>query len=336
MLSGLIRSNIKRLQNLSNTRLGQVAGGVRKLGGYAPVSPLVVELALTYRCQVRCLYCYQDVRNRHAYPDMTFEDIVLYEDNIRRSFRRLPRLYLFGGEPTLNEDFGRIFRFLSDKGYRLLLTTNGLGLGDYIDDIIASEGLESLVLSLNPFNIDETEAFLGRLDAQADRLCAGVSLNCPLDMVMELGLDPVDLVHRFESHELRFISFQHSQSSLREASDYDVQRYREHVRRLQELKARRPVTLFPDVQTDDLDTYLVDPAFPGPKSKCVLPWLDVFVRPNGDVTPCDEVPVVLGNLKRERLADIWNGSAARAFRRDLERDGVSHPVCVRCCHRRFR
>jgi radical SAM protein with 4Fe4S-binding SPASM domain len=33
------------------------------------------------------------------------------------------------------------------------------------------------------------------------------------------------------------------------------------------------------------------------------------IRPNGDVTPCPYLPVFAGSLRRERLADLWTGSA---------------------------
>jgi MoaA/NifB/PqqE/SkfB family radical SAM enzyme len=33
--------------------------------------------------------------------------------------------------------------------------------------------------------------------------------------------------------------------------------------------------------------------------KCIAPWLVPFIQPNGDVIPCDEVNIVMGNVKYE-------------------------------------
>lgn len=42
-------------------------------------------------------------------------------------------------------------------------------------------------------------------------------------------------------------------------------------------------------------------------------WLQIM--PNGEVTPCDLLPFQAGNIRLQRLEDIWNNSPAfKAFR----------------------
>lgn len=64
---------------------------------------------------------------------------------------------------------------------------------------------------------------------------------------------------------------------------------------------------------------------------CPHPWFSLAVASNGDVVACCrdlERETVLGNLFRQELAEIWNGAAYRALRRDL---AAGRPGCQAAC-----
>lgn len=48
---------------------------------------------------------------------------------------------------------------------------------------------------------------------------------------------------------------------------------------------------------------------------CPLPFYMLAIFPNGDVVPCDSIykPIVLGNVHRDTLFDIWNGNKLKEF-----------------------
>ena len=95
-----------------------------------------------------------------------------------------------------------------------------------------------------------------------------------------------------------------------------------------------PVSWSPDLpDRPALDRYYRDPAPFG--RRCADAWSAILVRPDGSVVPAHSrcYPVVVGDLNREELADIWNGSRLGAFRRDLGSVGL-FPGCSRCCSAR--
>lgn len=50
------------------------------------------------------------------------------------------------------------------------------------------------------------------------------------------------------------------------------------------------------------------------KMPCYIAWLHVRIRVNGNVLPCHRYALPMGNLNEERLQEIWNNPAFRAFR----------------------
>ena len=335
MLGNLIRRNVKKLQNLPNTRLGRTLDVVHLLRGYAPLAPLYVELALTYRCNLTCGYCYQAASKRAAFPDMTLTDVRAIDANLRRSFAIRPRLYLFGGEPTLAREFGEILSYLDRRGYRLSFTTNGTLLERHLARVGACRHIDNVVVSLNAGNLRTVPALVPELVRRTAGARTTVSLNCPVDLAAETGLRLVELIGSVDGCGARFISVQHSQSVFLHGRSADAADLVAQIREAAAGRTRTELTFFPAIRDADLPAYYADPGFPRRARGCVLPWFDLFVQPNGDVVPCDELDLVMGNLKTDELSDIWNSERYRRFRRRIGAQGVSHPICRRCCHRRY-
>ena len=73
------------------------------------------------------------------------------------------------------------------------------------------------------------------------------------------------------------------------------------------------------------------------KLPCYIGWVDIRIRTNGDVLPCDTCPWLMGNVHRGGLREIWNGPAYREFRRAARRpEGIvgsgRNCRCDFCCH----
>lgn len=336
MLGKLIRNNVKRVQNLPNTRWGRALGAVRLTRGLAPWPPLYVELALTYHCNLDCGYCYQDRARGIEWGEMTLETLRRIERGIRSSFLIRPRLYLFGGEPMLHAEFPEILRFLLERGYRLSLTTNGTRLqSTYFDAIASAHGIDNVVISLNSANLETARERVNQLVRKRVDEGMTISLNCPVELALETGVELADIASRFDGCGARFLSFQHSQSVFLHGRELDVDEVVRQIGRVRGVRTRMEITFFPNIDERDIRAYYSDPEFPQLGLLCVLPWFDVFVRPNGDVVPCDEVGEVMGNAADEPLGRIWNNERYRSFRRRVGSGHPVHSICRRCCHRRY-
>jgi len=66
---------------------------------------------------------------------------------------------------------------------------------------------------------------------------------------------------------------------------------------------------------------------------CTLPWEVMTVAWNGDVLPCCydyDARMVLGNMGKESLADIWNGDKLQSIRKEFIENKVMNPLCRKC------
>jgi sulfatase maturation enzyme AslB (radical SAM superfamily) len=64
---------------------------------------------------------------------------------------------------------------------------------------------------------------------------------------------------------------------------------------------------------------------------CMIPWIHLHGWPTGEAYPCclGEGAHPIGNLKKETIAEIWNGADYREMRRNMMTDQPSKQ-CVRC------
>ncbi len=313
--------------------IGRIFNVLFLFGGRAITPPLFVELLLTYRCNLSCEFCYQAPNKREIFPDMSLDDAKAIEENIRKSFFRRPRIHLFGGEPTVNKDFLAIAKYFSGEGYKLSLTSNGVDIDKYVEELSKIKGFVEIILSLNTSDMDATLATLKKFqDSEAGNRIR-IGLNCPVNKENQSSL--AEIVRKFEGSRASWITFQHSTYSKGTDAKVDHKIVKEQIEQIWASKPRLPVLFLPNIRINDLKDYYTDPTFPQKSDKCFFPWFVLFIQPNGDVIPCDEVDYKIGNAKKESLKEIWNSARYREFRKSIQKCGVTYPICNRCCHRQY-
>lgn len=70
------------------------------------------------------------------------------------------------------------------------------------------------------------------------------------------------------------------------------------------------------------------------RTVCPLCFFMLGIFPNGDVYPCETIyrPAYLGNVRTDRLAELWNGEKLHRFQRmQLEGRRGENPHCAQCC-----
>jgi len=116
-----------------------------------------------------------------------------------------------------------------------------------------------------------------------------------------------------------------------DVSVLDTQRIADQMREMSLLKGPMELRFLPDLSPDQVHDYYRSPSEAFGKSRCLVPWLEAEVLPNGDVTPCSDRPdLIMGNVQRERFSEIWNNAKYQDFRRAMREDGL-FPYCSRCC-----
>jgi radical SAM protein with 4Fe4S-binding SPASM domain len=69
------------------------------------------------------------------------------------------------------------------------------------------------------------------------------------------------------------------------------------------------------------------------KVSCNVPWEKMSVAWDGDVLPCCydyDKKYVLGNIKKKKMAEMWNGPEMRALRKEFLDNNVTNPLCRNC------
>lgn len=81
--------------------------------------PFSVVFEITDRCNLKCLHCYQENREKE---ELSFHEIKVILDDLEKLGTM--KVTLTGGEPLLREDFIEIFFYCSQKGFATKLFTN--------------------------------------------------------------------------------------------------------------------------------------------------------------------------------------------------------------------
>lgn len=85
--------------------------------------PLVVVLNTTFRCNLRCGYCYGQYFNRQE-SDFTTDELICLVDDLAKMGTR--SITLGGGEPLIRQDIGEIIKRIKSKGMECGMNTNGI------------------------------------------------------------------------------------------------------------------------------------------------------------------------------------------------------------------
>jgi len=140
--------------------------------------PVLSEVALTYRCNLTCAFCYAGC-GAAGLPDGWSEDRTLGDDEVCmvleriRSDARCPSVSFTGGEPTVRPALPRFVRHAKALGMKVNLISNGQRLSERLVSALADAGLDSAQLSLEGPEAEVHDGLVRRPGA-FDRLWRGL------------------------------------------------------------------------------------------------------------------------------------------------------------------
>lgn len=299
--------------------------------------PVLSEIALTYRCQNRCTFCYASSPDRGPdVPEMSTDEVKLILDRIMDE-ARCPTVSFTGGEPTLRQDLPALIAYGKSKGMRVNLITNGLRCAseDFVA-ALAEAGLDSAQVSLEGPTAAIHDAITQHPGAfeRATRAVhllrqAGIHTHTNTTIcggnrehLLELVDYIADALHS-EYFSMNMVirtgtALDHPQDDIHysEIGDYIVA-----VQERAQAKGTRLVWYSP------LPYCYFNPITHGLGSKscaCVDGLLSV--NPSGELLPCSSYERGIGNLLKEPFDKVWFSRTALYWRR---KDFVP-PMCQRC------
>ncbi len=294
--------------------------------------PVLSEVALTYRCNLSCAFCYAGCA-ASGLPEgwseertMTDDQVCLVLERIRRQ-ARCPSVSFTGGEPTVRPALPRFVAHAKGLGMKVNLISNGQLLSERLVAALADAGLDSAQLSLEGPSAAVHDALVGRrgafdrLWAGAERLQArGVRVHTNTTMNRRNLPHVTAIVDRVAGRGLERMTMNLviPCGSAGNGSDQLMIPYSEvgeHVSRVRERAAERGVEL---IWYSPIPMCLWNTVAEGIGNRgCAAADGLLHVNPAGDVLPCSSFRhgESLGNLLHQSFEEIWRSRGARFFRR---------------------
>ncbi len=301
--------------------------------------PVPVEgvFAVTNRCNMRCIYCYRSA-GEAVNNELTTEELLNLID--QSGEMGIVRGFITGGEPFLHPDIITIINRLITNGIFPYISTNGVLVSPDIVSKLKDMGVKIVQISLDAVSPNVFEEMVGsnideRIVENAIALLveAGIivavkavitRLNVDeveklIDRCLELGVNRLST----EGFGLSFggrgnedLIIEEKKVKLLEAL---IEEKREEYRGRIYLEGFNRASIWDDF--DDIITC------GGMVSAFVL-------QPNGDIVLCENlgnVPeLVFGNIREEKLSDIWASDKVLAFLNPDE--SIVDPLCRNCTY----
>lgn len=105
--------------------------------------PVITNILITNRCNLKCFYCYPDSFNR-ALDDMPLGDFKRIIDLVHAKGSRV--VVLLGGEPLIRSDIGEFIDYVRGRGMACEVVTNGFFVRQRLE---ALKNADSVCVSLD-------------------------------------------------------------------------------------------------------------------------------------------------------------------------------------------
>jgi len=301
--------------------------------------PVLSEVAVTYRCNLRCSFCYAGC---NCTVNPVGEDREMSAAEVRAVLRKIweqgkaPSVSFTGGEPTLRRDLPRLVRQAKELGFLVNLITNGTRVTRDLASRLARAGLDSAQVSLEGVTAATHEAITGvrgsharTVAAVGDLLRAGVRVHTNTTLNRD-NLRECARMPRFVAERLGLDRFSMNlivpAGSAALHDDLAVS-YSELAPHLEEISAASAEAGVEFMWYSPTPMCIFNPVARGLGNRgCAACDGLLSVAANGDVLPCASFDEPLGNLLRQDLSSIWESGRARGFRDKF----LAHPQCRDC------
>jgi radical SAM protein with 4Fe4S-binding SPASM domain len=291
-------------------------------GSHQRKYPVLSEIALTYRCQNRCFFCYASSPDRgRTVPEMTTAEVKTVLDKIVDQ-ARVPTVSFTGGEPTLRADLPELIAHARQRGLRANLITNGIRCGDegFVAQL-AGAGLNSAQVSVEAGDAATHDAVVAHPGA-FERTIQGVRNLKAADIHTHTNTTINDHNHQAlpalidlladMGQEYLSMNMVIRTGGAVGVPDVSYDRIGDIVLALKERANERGMRF---VWYSPVPYCLFNPVAHGLGSQsCSAAEGLLSVAPDGQVLPCSSFEQGIGNLVHEDFDVIWNRRAARYWR----------------------
>lgn len=322
---------------MENKNISMPAGHPGQMHGGGLASPKKNELRLVFweltaRCNLKCIHCRAEAQTERQEDELSTERCFAVIDELC-GFSS-PILILTGGEPLYRDDIFDIARYAAGKGLRVALATNGTLVNEKVAEQIKESGIKRVSISLdgaNPQTHDSfrmipgsfESAFNGIKNLQKEGIEVQINTTIARHNEDEVK-DILDLALNNDIKALHIFMLVPVGCGIQIADSQmlDKQKYEDilswfydktmELRGRIELKATCAPHFFRIMHKRAKDEGItISPQTHGMAAVtkgCLAGSGVMFISRKGVVQPCGYLPVQAGNITKESVSEIWNGS----------------------------
>lgn len=292
-------------------------------------APSAVTWLVTLACNRKCPYCFYKVTPHYAASVHSPSDCNLSYTAALTMIEEMADigaadLYLTGGEPLLRKDLTKIIAFASLRNVRAHMVTK-YPIDDEMAASLADAGLHEVTFSLDDARAHVAAAlagangFLGEATLAIKALATAqipTKVNAVVSAVNEKNLEQLTelLIDLGVSHLslAAYVTPQPARSNTLKLAPPS----RILERRVRELQEKYIGEISIEINGSALSSEISGRSC-GRHTDCDVGIDALDVLPNGQVTRCRYLPhdsrLVVGDLRRQSIMDIWNGDTLQAF-----------------------
>ncbi len=289
----------------------------------AALQNLHLQWHVTQRCNLRCKHCYQDSYDK---KDLSFNTLIniaeQYKDALdyfsnKTGNKVHGHITITGGEPFAREDFLELLDFFSINKYHYSFSV--LTNGTLIDEVVAKE-LKRLKPTYVQVSIEGTKETHEHIRGKG-------SYDKAVNALKYLNAQNIPTLISFTAHKKNYHEFYdvaklgYELGVSRVWSDrlipcgngkgleemlFTPEDTKEFFELMQ--KTKEHIESLPDNKTEIAMHRALQHLCGGKDYQCSAAKTFMTIDYNGDVYPCRRMPIVAGNINKEKLINIYQNS----------------------------
>ncbi len=286
--------------------------------------PVLSEIAVTYRCNNKCRFCYAYSPFRES-GEMTTEDVKRVIDIIADD-AHVPSLSFTGGEPTLRNDLFELIKHGRGKGLRVNLITNGRRCADksFVAGLVEA-GLNSSQVSIEGADA-ETHDYIVGIPGAFEQTVEGIKNLRKTDIythcnttICRPNVDNLEKLVDFHADELgltyfsmNMVIYTGTAAKLRDELQIKYTEIGDIVRKVKKRASKKGVQF---VWYAPTPVCVFNPIAHGLGAKsCACCDGLLSVDAEGRLLPCSSFSEPVGDLLHDGFEKVWYNRASRFWR----------------------
>jgi radical SAM protein with 4Fe4S-binding SPASM domain len=253
--------------------------------------PFQASLEVTHRCNLACQHCYIDVKAEDELSSVEFKDVL-------DQLAELGTMYLLftGGEPLIRRDFFDIAFHARERGFAIMLLTNGTLITpeiardvERLQPVFVGISLHGATAATHDSITRRRGSFKSTIQAVELLKSAGVKVYLQT-LLMDANVHEAEAMKKLARRIGVYLHIDHELVPTRSGSlapfQYEASQTKLYQHSILEVMGDAAVP-------------------PGANGICKAGRGTCSISPTGDVFPCLLMPLKLGNLRQARFAEIW-------------------------------